>query len=189
MGYKLQNLIGQIFGKLTVTKLLDSKQYGNTKKRMWECECECGKISIVSTGQLTSGKTKSCGCLHKISSVQNSINSRHKIIKVDAASNSIYSQYRNNAKARNYIFELTKEQFKILITSNCFYCGSEPLNLHHNSYYKMFYNGIDRLDNTIGYTLDNSVSCCKMCNISKNKHDVDYFLDWIKKVYNHNFKK
>ena len=30
---------------------------------MWECICDCGNRSVVSTNQLTSGHTKSCGCL------------------------------------------------------------------------------------------------------------------------------
>lgn len=29
----------------------------------WKCLCDCGKESIVSTANLTTGKTKSCGCL------------------------------------------------------------------------------------------------------------------------------
>lgn len=188
MGYKLENIEGKKFGKLLVVKLLESKQYGKYKKRNWECLCDCGKTTNVTTSQLINGGTKSCGCLHKLTSVENSKNSRHKVIKKDAASNSIYSYYKHNAKNRGYSFDLSKDEFKILITSNCFFCGSEPLNLYHNAYYKLFYNGIDRLDNNEGYTTKNSVSCCKMCNIAKNKHDLEYFLQWIKKVYNHNFK-
>lgn len=43
----------QVFGELTVRKYL-----GN---RVWECECSCGKMVKVNTGDLTSGNTKSCG--------------------------------------------------------------------------------------------------------------------------------
>ena len=34
----------------------------------WRCSCECGKVTIVKTGSLTSGNTKSCGCLRVDSS-------------------------------------------------------------------------------------------------------------------------
>lgn len=34
-------------------------------------------------------------------------------------------------------------------------------------YFLYFYNGIDRLDNTKGYTPENSVACCKHCNSLK----------------------
>jgi hypothetical protein len=181
--------VGQKFGKLLVTKLLVSKQYGTQKKRVWECICDCGNITNVVTGQLTKGATKSCGCLHKITSVENSLKSRHKIVKKDAALNCIYTQYKGNAKARKYEFNLTKEQFNLLIKSNCFYCGTEPLNLFDKRYYNLFYNGIDRINNTIGYTFENSISCCKMCNIAKNNNTLEYFMQWIKKVYKHNFEK
>lgn len=43
------------FGELTLKKYL-----GN---RVWQCECSCGKIVNVNTGDLTSGNTKSCGHL------------------------------------------------------------------------------------------------------------------------------
>lgn len=29
---------------------------------MWECECKCGNTTLVETGALTTGNTKSCGC-------------------------------------------------------------------------------------------------------------------------------
>ena len=45
-----------------------------------------------------------------------------------------------------------------------------------------YYNGIDRIDNNIGYTIDNSVSCCKYCNFAKNDFLLDEFLLWIKRT-------
>lgn len=32
---------------------------GSTK---WECQCDCGNTKVVTTGHLTSGDTRSCGC-------------------------------------------------------------------------------------------------------------------------------
>ena len=29
-------------------------------------------------------------------------------------------------------------------------------------------NGVDRVDNTKGYSVDNSVPCCKFCNTAKH---------------------
>lgn len=49
------NLIGQVFGKLTVLEY-----NGNSK---WICQCECGNKTIVGTSKLTGNRTKSCGCL------------------------------------------------------------------------------------------------------------------------------
>lgn len=57
---------GEKFGLLTV--LSRAEDYiapcGN-KHVQWLCQCECGNTTIVDVNQLTSGKTKSCGCLSK----------------------------------------------------------------------------------------------------------------------------
>lgn len=48
------------------TKLVTQKVIGLNKhrSRIWECKCDCGNIVYVTTASLTSGNTKSCGCLH-----------------------------------------------------------------------------------------------------------------------------
>ena len=35
------------------------------KNRLWKCKCDCGKIVIKRSYYLTSGDTKSCGCLRR----------------------------------------------------------------------------------------------------------------------------
>lgn len=55
----LGDLIGQKFGKLTVTSYAGTDRH---RKRIWSCACSCGNESIVSTTQLILGKTQSCGC-------------------------------------------------------------------------------------------------------------------------------
>ena len=57
---KRSNLAGKIFGRLTV---LYFSHINTSGKAMWYCVCECGKHTYVSTNNLTSGNTKSCGCL------------------------------------------------------------------------------------------------------------------------------
>ena len=59
---KIIDLTGQRFGKLTV--LSKDENNHNTKKGIvWKCRCDCGKIVSVSSGNLRSGITRSCGCL------------------------------------------------------------------------------------------------------------------------------
>lgn len=38
---------------------------------MWLCKCECGNTITVSTHQLNSGNTRSCGCLQKEAAANN----------------------------------------------------------------------------------------------------------------------
>lgn len=64
---KVLNLTGKRFGRLEVIKKIGSKN----KRALWLCRCDCGNFTEVITNRLTSGKTKSCGCiaLEKISSL------------------------------------------------------------------------------------------------------------------------
>lgn len=53
--------IGQKYSKLTVIEYLglDSRN-----QRLWKCQCDCGNTKVVTTRALTSGHTRSCGCLY-----------------------------------------------------------------------------------------------------------------------------
>lgn len=71
---------GDKFGKLEV--LFEN---GRTKNRnkIWHCKCECGKEVDVPTASLTTGNTKSCGCLLKESAKINGFNRRKRNIYED----------------------------------------------------------------------------------------------------------
>lgn len=58
-----ENLIGQRFGRLIVTKRIEyiKEKHGT----LWECQCDCGNITHVLSFNLKNGKTQSCGCLKK----------------------------------------------------------------------------------------------------------------------------
>lgn len=53
-----RDVTGQIFGRL-----LAIADAGIIGKRRWVCRCECGTETVVLMDSLTSGKTRSCGCL------------------------------------------------------------------------------------------------------------------------------
>jgi hypothetical protein len=139
-------------------------------------------MTEANTGALTCNKKKSCGCLTPTKSAENSRKSRYKLANKNAGYNSIYASYKANAIKRNIEFNVDSIDFIKLLKSNCFYCGIKPSNTFNKRYYNIKYNGVDRRDNDSGYTITNSVSCCKMCNISKNNNTEEQFLLWIKRV-------
>src|SRR5215510_10787572 len=47
------------FGRITVIKRVGSAN----GKVLWLCKCKCGNSTKVRSGDLMSGKVKSCGCL------------------------------------------------------------------------------------------------------------------------------
>lgn len=84
---------------------------------------------------------------------------------------------RTKAKQRKKEWTLTNiEAFK-LITNECTYCGHAPKWPESRV-------GIDRVDNSIGYTIENCVSCCFTCNSAKGSKTAEEFINWIKAVYN-----
>ena len=56
-----RDLVGEVFGRLTVTKMADRRS--SVKDTCWECVCECGQVTIVRAQHLVSHRTRSCGCL------------------------------------------------------------------------------------------------------------------------------
>ena len=185
MGSKRKNLIGNKYGKLTVVKLLPSIKYGTTKKRRWMSICECGNETESDTGQLTSGKKVSCGCYAKEVSAENGRKSRDSVRKQEASLNVIRNSYKHNAKKRGLNWCLTDDEVNKLFSENCFYCGLAPSNNYKTTYFNKKYSGIDRIDNNIGYTLGNTVPCCKVCNHAKHTMPQDDFIAWIKKASDH----
>lgn len=77
--------------------------------------------------------------------------------------------YIANAKNRGLSFKIDLIHFKEIIQKECFYCGAAPENVHRTySGHKFFYQGLDRIVNSEGYTLENVVPCCEKCNAMKS---------------------
>lgn len=76
-----------------------------------------------------------------------------------------YIEYKTGAKKRGYIFNLTKDSFSKYWQQPCFYCGTTIDTI-----------GLDRKDNEIGYTEDNVVACCKICNRAKDTMSSDDYI-------------
>jgi hypothetical protein len=58
----LKDIVGQVFGFLTVIGRNLSRRDSSGKHSFWICRCECGKELSVNKGHLLSGRQKSCGC-------------------------------------------------------------------------------------------------------------------------------
>lgn len=173
--------IGEKYNRLTVISF-EGGYNGYT------CQCDCGKIiSKVRGFNLKTGKHKSCGCLARELTAK-----RRQLPKLHGLMNEVMHSYICAAKKRNYEFLLTKEEFYILIQSNCYYCGAKP-NMTHKGRPRTImdtsgfrYNGVDRKDNTLGYTKSNCVACCKICNNSKASLTTKEWFDWLCQICNFN---
>jgi hypothetical protein len=181
---KVKNLIGIRVGRLVVqSRNIEQQLKLNSKSAYWNCVCDCGKEAVVCGGSLLrKNATQSCGCY----AIECCKNRKTNIGEFGEASfNEAYGIYKSNAAAREYAFNLTIEQFREITGKNCFYCGLPPSNVVKSNCGNgdYIYNGIDRVDNTVGYIESNCVSCCFICNRSKCGMTAEEFLVWVSKVY------
>lgn len=181
MAQRASQLEGQQFGQLLALTPTDKRNH--TKSIMWLCKClACGEETTVSSTKLKAGEIKSCGCMEHVREVTTDPG--------ETGCNTLYNDYRQGAKRRGLPFEISLPTFKQLTKGNCTYCGIVPSGVRYGSYGntkehgKYIFNGIDRVDSSIGYFEANCVSCCTQCNLAKGSRNSDEFLDWIKRVHN-----
>ena len=94
----------------------------------------------------------------------------------------IYNRYQNGAWIRELSFDLDLHSFIELVLSKCVYCDAGLENTFKDSRGILKYNGIDRIDNNIGYRTGNTVSCCKTCNTAKMTKTPEEFFSWAQRV-------
>jgi hypothetical protein len=82
-----------------------------------------------------------------------------------------YKKVQDGATERGLSFLLTLEDFAAIVNRPCYFCGDSKTP-----------RGIDRFDNSLGYEIENCVSCCKTCNMAKKTlHGLD-FIQMCRKV-------
>jgi len=171
-----KDITGQVFGKLTVIGFSHVTENGQAK---WDVSCECGGSNKVTYGNLIYGNTLTCGCSRK--------EGRNKKAVGVSSFNNRYGSYKQAAKVRNLIFDLSKDQFKEIVTQPCHYCGSEEFMpfTAQNCNGHFYGHGVDRIDSSKGYFIENCLPCCRRCNTMKLDMPYDVFINHMKKILNH----
>lgn len=82
-----------------------------------------------------------------------------------------FNHHMNSAKQRFIPWDLTMEEFMEHWQKDCYYCADS-----------IQYIGLDRLDPSKGYEVDNVVSCCKKCNFAKHLMSHDEFIEKCHKI-------
>ena len=107
---------GKVFTRLTVVGL---DHTDNKYNKHWNCQCQCGIICVVRGDRLTSGSTRSCGCLRRENCIE-----KAKVVYI--------------AKAKIERKTYTRDSYKSVIR-RCY----EP---KHPGYYKYGGRGINVCD-------------------------------------------
>lgn len=173
---------GTRFGRLVVIGYdgAHRKPCGTTQGKHL-CRCDCGNIVSVLTQNLRNGNTKSCGCL------ADDIKNEKRKPNNAAEIHHVWLQYKRHAIDRNLEWPLTDDDVKNIILQPCHYCGEEKTNCVITKHCKegFYYNGIDRMDNSKGYYLDNVVPCCSKCNRAKGEMSYKEFIELANKIVMH----
>lgn len=141
----------------------------------WNCLCDCGKEFITTTKQVQRGIRRSCGCLSLRGRFQRK-SPKEVVSKVK------FDHYKNSAKSRGLPWDLTLDYFTELLFERCFYCRVDPCLLVKASIHSLKINGVDRMDSSLGYSMENCVSCCYVCNRAKGNMSVSDFFSWFKRL-------
>lgn len=173
-GWRVETLEGQKFGDLLIKNIYSGEGYRTIK---YLCLCDCGKECIKSHTCFKFKKSlafnKHCGCKRKDPN------------QVSVLQRAVFKNNKFQSFNRNYAWELEFQEWLELTQQDCFYCGGKPQNKASRPQYKepFYYNGVDRVDNTKGYTPDNCVPCCKQCNGAKSDYTLEEFTTWVRNIY------
>jgi hypothetical protein len=175
----IEEVRGKKFGVFTI-----KDTFSEGKNKYFVCVCDtCGSIVNRRWSDMYNRSNKFCNNCRTAPTIKK---------KGEAAFNRLLRVYKDAARQRNLSWDLTREQFKKLTSSNCHYCGEEPKHIVKGVYnnkgqYKLngqyYHNGVDRRDSSKGYVLDNCVPCCKYCNLGKNDQSYEEYLERITKIY------
>ena len=161
-------LLGNVYGKLTVTEFVEMKP----KTSIWKAMCECGKETIVQRSNLTSGATTSCGCYQKESVAKRSITHGNSIGGIKTATYKTWESMKgrcnidNNINSEHYsekgiqVCDRWLESFDNFLED----MGERPSDLH----------SIDRENNELGYSKDN----CKWATMTEQNRNTSKSKIW-----------
>lgn len=178
---------GKRFGRLLVLGIYGyHKLKDNKKKLIYECLCDCGSTAFIRSNDLVTRRQVSCGCYKAEQTVIFNTKTKGKILACTRSS--VWQSYKKGAKDRGLEWQLEKNTFFEMTQQNCFYCDKNPemaRKARNGKLSDFIYNGLDRVDPSKGYTLENVVSCCKNCNRMKRDLTLSEFKEHIFSIANH----
>lgn len=154
---EVKDRIGLRYGKLVAIAQEGKNKYGHY---LWRCNCDCGGTTTVSGSQLTTGKTKSCGCYQREQASKAHITHG----KTKSYEYVLLMKAKHRAYCKNLPFDISV--YDIVIPDTCPILG---IPLYKGTWYKNDNSpSIDRKNSSLGYTKDNIWVISRRANTIKN---------------------
>lgn len=185
----MDQLIGKRFNDLVILEKTDSyiciskKRNHKTMRTRYIVQCDCGVKFKAIKSFILNNKTRTCKeCAYRLRP-----QSRQRVSTLDR----LYylTITRRIKKFKNKLFcNLSIDEFAEIIKNDCYYCGSKPTSkeyIRNNRFAKdtiIYANGIDRMNNNIGYIKENCVACCPDCNFMKGSLNIKDFFKHIELI-------
>ena len=167
-----KNLLGRKLGTLTILEEAGRNSKGSL---VWRCRCDCGNVVLRRGSALLRRVDPNCGC-------KTAEKMALALVKPGTPMRTAYKQYLNQARQRGRIFDLTEEEFAKLVQLPCAYCGVIGSMLKATKYDEIRINGLDRIDSSRGYFVENCDPCCPRCNRMKLDMGPKEFLEHVHRI-------
>lgn len=185
-GGRTSLLRGKRFGYLVPQKTVGRDKYSHL---IWECACDCGRVTNVKAYQLLTGNTKSCGCKRRRDRKQ------HKNWRgVGEIASKHWQLIKQGAKRRKLPYEISMEYAWSLFVKQKGLCAlsgreivfAESLSLHAHGFTTA---SLDRIDSSKGYVEGNIQWVHKKVNIMKGKMTDEELVSFCVDIANHKGRK
>jgi hypothetical protein len=181
-GNAMIDMQGKVFHPWRVLRYSHKHRYKGKNRQtahFWVIECvNCGKQLRDSTNNILVGYKRGDSCRDC------GLRPKGEVGLLD-----LYDGYQRHARDAERLFELSVEEFKQLTSSCCYYCGVEPKSVsstrRKTKWGDYYYNGLDRVDNAVGYVAANCLPCCWLCNRAKAGMSFADFTAYLRRVAVH----
>ena len=149
MSHNRIDLTGKQFGRLTVVAYAGQGGDGQAK---WLCKCECGAMTYGSSGNIRSGRMKSCGCLRR----ENGVTHAKSMAKHQQYNSRLYRIWNG---MKNRCQNPNTHNYRLYGGRGIGVCEEwqkfEPFYEWANTHGYQPHLTIDRIDNYSGYSPEN----------------------------------
>lgn len=177
---KFIDLTGKVFNKLTVIKRVENDK--KHKKVMWECNCSCGNVKIISSNRLQQrGDKISCGCEGRKTQAENAKNNFTTHGDSETDEYRMWTKAKSRAREKSLPFDISYTDIEIPK-----YCPILGIRLFkgdsrekHNS------PSLDRLIPELGYVKGNINVISNRANTLKSDSTLDeleLIVKWMKNL-------